>query len=822
MAKNNVNIKIGSDTREAESGIKKVTGELNKLAKQINKSGARKLADSFNSFQRAGSIVTGALKKVNAAINECADLYEKQAKAETQLETAAKNNPYLNDVSVKQLKDYASQLQSISTTGDEELLPFMAQLAAAGRTQTEIQEIMSAALDVSASGVMSMESAVKNLNKTYSGLSGELGENIPQIKTLTTEQLKHGDAVKIVAEQYQGMAKATAEKTGGWTQFKNTMGDLKEAIGAGFSNAKNSAGNLLNTFLSSVVNGLTSANKEAEDFKKKIKAIGDAEKEGAGSGDIQNAIALLIEQRDKYQKQLDNLSVSEKTYTKNAKQAFEDFAKGENGYEKTVSNLEGKMQSLWYNIQNYSRYEAYTPKEYRKSLAELQLEYDRTREALAKYKNENEATYNTLKEDYKNSKKEYAALQKSNRNEDAKTLQQRIDDTNREIEEQQKRLTTAQELEASEAQALSTAEKKKKADETASAAKTKYYNTVNDLLKAQERERKEAELSGKQIDEQKFKQEELNTRIEAYVQAREEAGATISDNNAFVTQEIENIRQLKEELDSYGKSAGTATEETKGFFEKLKEEWSAKSTLEKFEYINNQMQSLISSFNDASSLMQETIDNEATADTANLEAQYEQGLISEEEYYDQKEKIEKKAAQRKYKLQLAEWALNLLATQSASALAIANTLSTASKTNATLAYIEAAVMGVQTAVQLASQIAAKPIPPSYETGGVVGGFSGATLGEDNVYIHARRGEMMLNAAQQKNLFDIANGSGASYSNNIFVKNEAGDVARANASVDSDGVQITIKRIVNDAMAKGEFNNSYALMKNNIYGRRITN
>jgi hypothetical protein len=591
------------------------------------------------------------------------------------------------------------------------------------------------------------------------------------------------------------------------------MGDLKEAIGAGFSNAKNSAGNLLNTFLSSVVNGLTSANKEAEDFKKKIKAIGDAEKEGAGSGDIQNAIALLIEQRDKYQKQLDNLSVSEKTYTKNAKQAFEDFAKGENGYEKTVSNLETTMRSLWYQMQNYATWH-----ETGKTLADLRLEYDRTKEALEKYKNENEATYNALKEDYKNSKKDYAALQKSNRTEDAKTLQQRIDDTNREIEEQQKRLATAQQQEASEAQAISTAEKKKKADETAGAAKTKYYNTVNDLLKAQERERKEAELSGKEIDEQKFKQEELNTRIEAYVQAREEAGATISDNNAFVTQEIEKIRELKEELDSYGKSAGTATEETKGFFEKLKEEWSAKSTLEKFEYINNQMQSLISSFNDASSLMQETIDNEATADTANLEAQYEQGLISEEEYYDQKEKIEKKAAQRKYKLQLAEWALNLLATQSASALAIANTL----KDGGTLGMVQAAIMGVQTAVQLASQIAAKPIPPSYETGGVVGGFSGATLGEDNVYIHARRGEMMLNAAQQKNLYDIANGSGASYSNNIFVKNEAGDVARANASVDSDGVQITIKRIVNDAMAKGEFNNSYALMKNNIYGRRITN
>lgn len=269
MAKNNATIKIGSDTKEAESGIKKITGEINKLSKQINRSGIRKLTDSFNSFTRAGSVVTGAMKKVNAALNECAELYNKQAKAETLLETAAKNNPYLNDVSVKQLKEFAGQLQNIGTVGDEELLPFMAQLASAGRTQSEIQQIMSAALDISAAGVMSMESAVKNLNKTFSGLSGELGENIPQIKELTTDQLKHGDAVKIVADQYRGMSKATTEKTGGWIQFKNTMGDLKEVIGSGFASAKKFSGKPLNSFLSSVVSGLSSANKEAEDFKKK-------------------------------------------------------------------------------------------------------------------------------------------------------------------------------------------------------------------------------------------------------------------------------------------------------------------------------------------------------------------------------------------------------------------------------------------------------------------------------------------------------------------------------------------------------------------------
>ncbi|UKI52771.1 MAG: hypothetical protein L6V86_06350 [Treponema sp.] len=111
----------------------------------------------------------------------------------------------------------------------------MAQLAAAGRTQAEIQEIMSAALDISASGAMSMESAVKNLNKTFSGLSGELGESVPQIKSLTKEQLRNGEAVRIIARQYEGMAKETAKATGSGIQLSNAVGDLKEQLGMGFT-----------------------------------------------------------------------------------------------------------------------------------------------------------------------------------------------------------------------------------------------------------------------------------------------------------------------------------------------------------------------------------------------------------------------------------------------------------------------------------------------------------------------------------------------------------------------------------------------------------
>ena len=59
---------------------------------------------------------------------------------------------------------------------------------------------------------MTLESAVKNLAKTFGGLTGELGESIPKLKELTTEQLKSGEAVKFVLENYKGYAETAADK----------------------------------------------------------------------------------------------------------------------------------------------------------------------------------------------------------------------------------------------------------------------------------------------------------------------------------------------------------------------------------------------------------------------------------------------------------------------------------------------------------------------------------------------------------------------------------------------------------------------------------
>lgn len=237
MANKNVSFSVKAKD-EASSALKKVSGEVNKLSKDVKNSDFSKYTQSMNNLIKSCGAYTaaigaaiGALKGMMSAMKEWTDACNNQLKAEIQLSTAAKNNPFLSQTSVDSLKAFASEIQSVTMYGDEELLPLMAELASYGRTQEEITKIIKASTDIASSGVMSLESAVSSLNATYEGNLGQLGKQNSELKTLTAEELEAGKAVDILAGKYEGMAESVASAVGVQKQFENSFGDLKEAFG---------------------------------------------------------------------------------------------------------------------------------------------------------------------------------------------------------------------------------------------------------------------------------------------------------------------------------------------------------------------------------------------------------------------------------------------------------------------------------------------------------------------------------------------------------------------------------------------------------------
>ena len=243
-------IKIGADSYEFQQKAKEVEKGLAGLEKKLTNVGK-----TLSMRLTAPLVAFGAVSLKNADV---------QQQAESRLLNALKGR---SDVQ-QRLLTQASELQSRSVLGDEVIIGQQAYLASLGMTEEQIGKVIEASAQLSAATGMTLESAVKNLAKTFGGLTGELGESIPKLKEFTTEQLKNGEAVDFILQNYKGFAETAAkEGLGAVKQLKNAWGDFTEQIGAVMIPAVNT----LAKALSKVVAALQSMSPLT---KKVIVAIG--------------------------------------------------------------------------------------------------------------------------------------------------------------------------------------------------------------------------------------------------------------------------------------------------------------------------------------------------------------------------------------------------------------------------------------------------------------------------------------------------------------------------------------------------------------------
>ena len=177
-----------------------------------------------------------SISRIKSFITTSIDAATEQAAAENRLATAMKLKNQYTLAGFQAMKDYASQIQSLTIYGDEAVLAQQAFLVSLGFTEKQIREVISAAADLAAGTGQSLEYGVRNLAKTFSGSIGELGDMIPTLKTLTAEELKAGAAVSMATEKFKGQGAAVAATpTGQMQQMAKSWLDLKAAIGGGIA-----------------------------------------------------------------------------------------------------------------------------------------------------------------------------------------------------------------------------------------------------------------------------------------------------------------------------------------------------------------------------------------------------------------------------------------------------------------------------------------------------------------------------------------------------------------------------------------------------------
>ncbi len=904
---NDSEIRIG--TKIDESGIDKGTKSIGEKLKKLGSSSMVKgIAGIGQAISGIGLAAQAAMSAVSGAVSTVLELtaaYNTQSDAETRLEIAAKNNPYLDDYAVQKLKSYAGELQSIGEIGDESLLPMMANLAASGRTQSEIQGIMSAALEASATGFIDMQSAVQALNGSYEGSVGSLGKLLPSLKNLTEEELKSGKAIEAVKNAYGGMSQATANVD---VQLSNSWGDLKEKLGGLFAKVvvplqkgllvAADAANALWDRLSNIVSGadapqattlesqLEQANDELIALKEQLNSIETAAREsaramGEGTADamtrataeVNHHVQALEEAKAELEEMLE------------LKRKFEAGEEGGRNIKDTtiemkkahIANLQAQVDSdrsepVRQAVQNTVD-EANAVREDIRAHEELietlkaeirERDENARRQGAMDARDKLRAEYD---ETIKAKKKEIALRRSAGENITREAEAQELYNT---AMGAYVKMMGSKEFEGNSGNYI---HEKNARKDIASWAKTAGLAETKKLVEDFEKSMKEAsdEISGfekNKFDElldsldaefnavisNKYLEEEKKLEIEEeYAEMRKKIAEARNDEEARILQDKldglmgknetfwdmylskkEQIEQTETAVKQRAADERTRLEEKYGddkeglsaALVELEERTARQMEQIDEAYAQNRAEmvsnltaeiagytsQLTSTISNACNLMLETSQNEAEAEQKTLEAKYKKGEISEEEYNEAITESKRKAAKEQYKIQMIQWSASILEATAN----IAQGITKAIAQGGTLGLITGSLVGAAGAVQIASIIASKPVPPSFSTGGIV---AGSSMHGDNIAANLNSREMIMNMSQQKALWDFINGgsSKAGGGTSISINNSASNMVSARPTVSKDRIEIAIDARVTDSLRKGRYDTALATAQSGMDG-----
>ena len=224
-------IKINGDTKNFQAAVKGLEVQT------------AKLQEDLSAIATKASIAFAGL---TATVTGLISTYRTQEQAVRKLETALTSTSYAAGVSADELKNLASELQSVSTFGDEAIIEAQALLLTFTKIGKDVFPMATESiLNMSAAMGTDLKSSTimlgKALNDPIAGVTA-LSRAGVQLTETQKEQIKTqtelgnvSKAQKIILQeletQFGGQARATAEGTGRFIQLSNTLGDVAEKIG---------------------------------------------------------------------------------------------------------------------------------------------------------------------------------------------------------------------------------------------------------------------------------------------------------------------------------------------------------------------------------------------------------------------------------------------------------------------------------------------------------------------------------------------------------------------------------------------------------------
>jgi hypothetical protein len=235
---------LSKDLDKAAKQADVLNDHLSGLAPTVNeaRNSLEGASDGMSKFtQRTLSFATGTLLAdafkvsinfIKNALTESIDAYAESEDAVNRLGQALKTTGSFSASAVDDLTNFASNLQATSKFNDEAVLSQISFAKSLGVTNERAKDLVQAGANLAATLGGSLEENVDKLGKTLSGSAGRLAQYIPELKSLTQEQLKAGAAADIINAKFGGAAANDLKTYSGATaSLKNSFNDLQEGIG---------------------------------------------------------------------------------------------------------------------------------------------------------------------------------------------------------------------------------------------------------------------------------------------------------------------------------------------------------------------------------------------------------------------------------------------------------------------------------------------------------------------------------------------------------------------------------------------------------------
>ena len=220
----------------APAPVEETTAAVEVLNKETNS--YIKTAMGVAAGQLAYNLVAQAVGFLTNSIRGSVEAFQQQEDAINKLKQAFALTGGASQSAIDGVQAFASSLEASSRFSDDAIVAQVAFVKSLGASTQASKDLVLAAANLSATIGGSLEENTDKLGKTLSGTAGRLAQYIPELKSLTTEQLKAGEAARIINEKFGGSA-ANDLKTysGQMAALSNAFNNLQESLGEVIANS---------------------------------------------------------------------------------------------------------------------------------------------------------------------------------------------------------------------------------------------------------------------------------------------------------------------------------------------------------------------------------------------------------------------------------------------------------------------------------------------------------------------------------------------------------------------------------------------------------